>query len=158
MRTSPPRLAAALIIVLATLVDLARAQGDKHAPDVGGIRCVSTMTRPDQELICPEFRNKWCVKVVSSLDESECGRGEYFGDTYQTEPEPDCVSGVPGVVATLTFSTLFEGRVLRASGWWTIPRLPPLSFRSWTTSQPLWRKKLGIVSGWLPYLTCIDLR
>jgi len=46
------------------------------------LRCYSTYTKPDGQLICPEARSKFCVKEVSTLRQDLCGHTQYFGDTY----------------------------------------------------------------------------
>ena len=46
------------------------------------LRCYSTFTKPDSQLICPEARAKYCVKEVSTLRQDLCGHTQYFGDTY----------------------------------------------------------------------------
>ena len=54
----------------------------------GALRCKSSLTRPDNQLICPQGRNVYCVKEVSSLKQDLCGKTQYFGDTYHDE---ECV-------------------------------------------------------------------
>ena len=49
------------------------------------LKCMSSLTRPDNRLICPRGRNVYCVKEVSSLKQDLCGKTQYFGDTYVNE-------------------------------------------------------------------------
>ena len=44
--------------------------------------CYSSMTSPDNILICPESSGKFCVKEVVELKEELCGKTQYFGDVY----------------------------------------------------------------------------
>lgn len=48
------------------------------------IKCFSSMTEPDNRLICPAARAEYCVKEVSSLTENLCGKTQYFGDVYKS--------------------------------------------------------------------------
>ncbi|CAM9875052.1 unnamed protein product, partial [Choristocarpus tenellus] len=47
--------------------------------------CVSSLTEPDLLLVCPEFRNSYCVKEESTLSEADCGRSIYFGDKWNSQ-------------------------------------------------------------------------
>ena len=49
------------------------------------LKCYSSLTRPDTLLICPQGRNSFCVKEVTSLKQDLCGKTQYFGDTYANE-------------------------------------------------------------------------
>ena len=46
------------------------------------LRCYSSMTKPDMQLICPEARSAFCVKEISDLKQDLCGKTQYFGDIY----------------------------------------------------------------------------
>ena len=46
------------------------------------IQCMSSLTKPDQRLICPAARAYWCVKEVSDLTQDICGATVYYGDEY----------------------------------------------------------------------------
>jgi len=46
------------------------------------LKCYSSMTSPDNELICPESRANYCMKEVVDVQEKLCGVTQYFGDTY----------------------------------------------------------------------------
>ena len=49
------------------------------------LKCYSSLTRPDNQLICPQGRDVYCVKEVSSLKKDLCGKTQYFGDTMVGE-------------------------------------------------------------------------
>ena len=46
------------------------------------IQCWSSLTKPTQNLICPDARNNWCVKQTSDLKKDLCGKTQYFGDQW----------------------------------------------------------------------------
>lgn len=69
-----------LVVFLVTIVAIALA-----AYPEGALRCFSSLTRPDNLLICPQGRDVFCVKEVSSLKQDLCGKTQYFGDTYVGE-------------------------------------------------------------------------
>jgi hypothetical protein len=48
----------------------------------GALHCYSSLTAPDGKLICPQGRDVFCVKEVSSLKQDLCGLTPYFGDQY----------------------------------------------------------------------------
>lgn len=56
------------------------------APDdaypTSALRCYSSMTSPDNILICPESQNMFCIKEMVELKEDLCGKTRYFGDVY----------------------------------------------------------------------------
>lgn len=47
------------------------------------LQCVSTMTHPDERVICPEAENKWCAKIVDDRKDTDCGKDPYFLDRWQ---------------------------------------------------------------------------
>jgi hypothetical protein len=46
------------------------------------IQCWSSLTKPTQNLICPDARNNYCVKQTSNLKKDLCGKTQYFGDQW----------------------------------------------------------------------------
>lgn len=49
----------------------------------GTRQCMSTSTKPDGKLICPESRRKFCVKEIANVPEEICGKTQYYGDVYE---------------------------------------------------------------------------
>ncbi|CAM9897770.1 unnamed protein product [Scytosiphon promiscuus] len=49
------------------------------------LRCLASLKEPDGLLICPEHRNGYCVKEVSTLEREDCGRTNYFGDKWNSQ-------------------------------------------------------------------------
>jgi len=94
-----------LILLLITNIKTTLASDD-YPRDA--LSCYSTLLAPRttqfNSLICPEFANKFCVKVKVDLSNSEyCGKS-FFGDSWWQE-RSECVykkcsdECVPGMVA-----------------------------------------------------------
>jgi len=50
---------------------------------VGALQCMSTLTLPEEQLICPKGRDSFCEKnELPNIPASKCGKGEYFGFKY----------------------------------------------------------------------------
>mmetsp|Transcript_11711 Transcript_11711/g.17745 ORF Transcript_11711/g.17745 Transcript_11711/m.17745 type:complete len:138 (-) Transcript_11711:151-564(-) len=49
----------------------------------GSLRCYHTTARPDRQVICPQSRNSYCMKEVTNLPQSLCGKTQYFGDRFK---------------------------------------------------------------------------
>ena len=86
-----------VFLALASLASLVSSLGTRapkpkvdpypyNAPDdtypLEALNCYSSLTSPDNQLICPEGRSGFCVKEVVSLKEDLCGKTQYFGDVY----------------------------------------------------------------------------
>lgn len=71
-----------LILLLGSLLCVRASYPQQSAYPLTTLRCYSTFTKPDGQLICPEARSKYCVKEISNLRQDLCGHTQYFGDTY----------------------------------------------------------------------------
>eukprot|EP01035_Chromulina_nebulosa_P025045 gene25045-32651_t len=72
------------------------------------LKCYSSLTKPDKQLICPASRANFCVKQVSSLTSDICGGTQYFGDEYvngQCQYKKCNATCTPG-----SFSFTFQGQ------------------------------------------------
>jgi hypothetical protein len=72
-----------LIIILLSLIALAHIRVVHSIWPYDTLRCYSSMTKPDMQLICPEARSTYCVKEISDLKQDLCGKTQYFGDVYE---------------------------------------------------------------------------
>lgn len=68
--------------LLAVLLLVAPAIVQAEYPQ-NALQCHSSNTLPNQKVICPEDENGYCVKIVDTRKERNCGRGDYFFDRWK---------------------------------------------------------------------------